>query len=97
VVEAANIPTTEEADQILVSKGIDVCVDFVTNLGGVRIYEVSVFGLVPCDAKAVVDDTCNLVRKQTKRVFEKAETEHISTRQAARALFEPDVFDTPDI
>jgi glutamate dehydrogenase (NAD(P)+) len=97
IVEAANIPTTEEADVILAKKGIDVCPDFVVNLGGVRIYEVSVFGLVPCTPKAIVDDTVNLVRKQTKRVFEIAKAEGITTRQAARKIFAPDVFDTPDI
>jgi glutamate dehydrogenase (NAD(P)+) len=96
IVEAANIPTTEEADKILAEKGVDICVDFVANMGGIRIYEVAIFGLVPCEPKAIVDDTVQLVRKQIKRVFEKAEKEHVSTRQAARALFEPDVFDTPD-
>jgi glutamate dehydrogenase (NAD(P)+) len=97
IVEAANIPTTGEADEILASKGVDICVDFVSNLGGIRIYEVAIFGLVPCEPAAIVEDTVRLVRKQTRRVFEKAEKEGISTRQAARILFEPDVFDTPDI
>jgi glutamate dehydrogenase (NAD(P)+) len=97
IVEAANIPTTEEADKILEERGIDICVDFVSNLGGIRIYEVAIFGLVPCEPAAIVEDTVRLVRRQIKRVFEKAEKEGISTRKAARILFEPDVFDTPDI
>ncbi|MDR2157185.1 MAG: Glu/Leu/Phe/Val dehydrogenase [Clostridiales Family XIII bacterium] len=97
IVEAANIPTTPEADALLAQRGVDVAVDFVSNLGGIRIYEVAVFGLVPCEPQAIVDDTVNLVRKQTRRVFEKAEQEGITTREAARILFGPDEFDTPDI
>ncbi len=97
IAEAANIPTTPEADEILKEKGVDVCVDFVTNLGGIRIYEVSVFGLVPCDPAAVVKDTEDLCRKNTKLVFETAKKEGITQREAAYKLFTPDTFDTPDI
>ncbi len=97
IVEAANIPVTEEADKILKEKGVKIAVDFTTNLGGIRIYEVSVFGLVPCDPSAIVKDTEDLVRKNTKLVFEKAEKEGKTNREVARELFKPDVFDTPDI
>jgi len=95
VVEAANIPTTPEADRVLQARGVDVCVDFVSNLGGIRIYEVCLFqGLT--DPEAIISDTCGLVRRQTRRVFDLAEAEGISTREAAERLFVPDTFDTPD-
>lgn len=97
IVEAANIPTTSEADDILNEMGVDICVDFVTNLGGIRIYDVAVFGLVPCEPEAIVKDTCDLVRRNTRKVFEKAAAENKTTRQVARELFVPDTFDTPDI
>ncbi len=97
IVEAANIPVTPEADEILFEKGIDVCVDFVSNLGGIRIYDVAVFGLVPCDPQAIVEDTVSLIRMKTRLIFEKAKAEGKSTRQVAYELFAPDVFDTPDI
>jgi len=97
IVEAANIPVTEEADAILAKNGVDICVDFVSNLGGIRIYDVAVFGLVPCEPQAIVDDTVNLIRKNTRIVFEKAKSEGKTTRQVAREIFEPDTFDTPDI
>lgn len=96
IVEAANIPVTEEADKILKDKGVKIAVDFTTNLGGIRIYEVSVFGIVPCDPALIVKDTEDLVRKNTKLVFEKAEKEGKTNREVARELFTPDVFDTPD-
>ena len=79
LVEAANIPTTPEADEILQKKGVDVAVDFISNLGGIRIYEAVIFRIVKIEnmndeeaAKAIVDDTVNLIRKQTKLVFEEA-------------------------
>lgn len=97
IVEAANIPVTPEADEILAAKNVDICVDFVTNLGGIRIYDVVVFGLVPFTAKAIVEDTESLVRKNNRLVFEKAAKENKTTRQVARELFVPDTFDTPDI
>lgn len=97
IVEAANIPVTAEAQKILFDKGIDICVDFVSNLGGIRIYDVAVFGLVPCEPEAIVQDTVNLVRKNTKLVFEKGKKENRIMSEVARELFTPDTFDTPDI
>jgi glutamate dehydrogenase (NAD(P)+) len=97
IVEAANIPTTPEADEILAQKGVDICVDFVANLGGIRIYDVVVFGLVENTPKAIADDTTSLCRKNTRLIFEEAKRQGKTTRQIARELFAPDVFDTPDI
>ena len=97
IVEAANIPVTAEADEILAKKGVDIAVDFVANLGGIRIYEVAVFGLVPCVPEAIVNDTETIIRKNTKLIFEKAKESGKTTRQVAREIFAPDTFDTPDI
>lgn len=97
IVEAANIPVTAEADVILEQNNVDICVDFVTNLGGIRIYDVAVFGLVPCIPEAIVQDTESLIRKNTRLVFEQAAAEKKTTRQVARELFVPDTFDTPDL
>lgn len=97
IVEAANIPVTAEADEILAEKGVDICVDFVANLGGIRIYEALVFGLVDPVPHEIVADTVNLIRKNTRILFEKAEEEGKSHRAIARELFRPDTFDTPDI
>lgn len=97
VVEAANIPVTAEADRILSERGIDTCVDFVTNLGGIRIYEVAIFGLVPCEPEPIVKDTEALIRKNTRTVFEKAKAENRTTRDVAMELFRPEPSGTPDI
>lgn len=96
IVEAANIPVTEEADIVLAEKGIDVCVDFIANLGGIRIYEVLVFGMVPADAQKITEDTEQIVRRQTKLIFEEAKKQGKTQRQIARELFRPTIFDSPD-
>jgi glutamate dehydrogenase (NAD(P)+) len=104
IVEAANIPTTPEADEILRKNGVDVAVDFISNLGGIRIYEAVIFRIVKIEemndeeaAKAIVDDTTNLIRKQTRCVFEEAAKTGEFTRDVARRLFTPDKSDTPDM
>jgi glutamate dehydrogenase (NAD(P)+) len=97
IVEAANMPVTAEADEILTKNGVDICVDFVANLGGVRLYEVVVFGLVKPEPKAIVNDTMELVRRQIRKVSETARTRGVTARAAAKELFAPDTFDTPDI
>ncbi len=97
VVEAANIPITKEADEILKEKGVDVCVDFITNIGGIRIYDVAVFGLVPCEPQAIVEDTMELVRRNTRMVYQKSKEESKSMREVALEIFKPDIFGTPDI
>ncbi|NCB43013.1 MAG: Glu/Leu/Phe/Val dehydrogenase [Clostridia bacterium] len=98
IVEAANIPTTPEADEILREKGVDVAVDFVANTGGVRIYEAIVFRIVKeAVPQDIVDDTEMIVRKQIRRLFEEAKRTGKYTRDIAKEMFAPDTFDTPDM
>ncbi|PAB60605.1 Glu/Leu/Phe/Val family dehydrogenase [Anaeromicrobium sediminis] len=97
IVEAANIPVTEEADEILAKKDVDICVDFVANLGGIRIYEALVFGIIDKIPQDIVDDTTSIIRRQTKLIFEEAKKQGKTQREVAREIFTPDVFDTPDI
>lgn len=98
IVEAANIPTTAEADELLHKRGVDVVVDFVANTGGVRIYEALVFRIVKDPVpQDIVDDTEMIVRKQTRRLFEEAKKTGRYTRVIAREIFAPDTFDTPDV
>ncbi len=104
LVEAANIPTTSEADEILRKKRVDVSVDFISNMGGIRIYEAVIFRVVKIEnmddeeaAAAIVKDTEDLIRKQTRLVFEEAARTGEFTRDVARKLFVPDKSDTPDM
>ncbi len=97
IVEAANIPVTPEADKVLEEKGVDVCVDFITNMGGIRIYEVVIFGLVGKDPKAIAEDTMEMVRRQTRRVFEEAKKTGKTQRRVAHELFAPGKSGAPDM
>ncbi|WP_147820154.1 Glu/Leu/Phe/Val family dehydrogenase [Salidesulfovibrio onnuriiensis] len=97
IVEAANIPVTPEADAVLADRGVDVCVDFVTNMGGIRIYEVVLFGLVKPEPEAIANDTMDIIRRQTRRVFEQALKSGKTTRQVARELFAPGKSGFPDL
>lgn len=96
IVEAANIPTTPEADQILREKGVDIAVDFVSNLGGIRIYEVVIFGICDKVPAEIVADTEAIIRKNTRKVFETAKATGRFTRDVALELFAPEKSDTPD-
>jgi glutamate dehydrogenase (NAD(P)+) len=96
IVEAANIPTTPEADTILKQRGIDICVDFIANMGGIRIYEVVIFGLVQPVPELIAQDTMDIVRRQTARVFNEAKRTGKTTREVALELFKPGASDTPD-
>ncbi|MEG1650443.1 MAG: Glu/Leu/Phe/Val dehydrogenase dimerization domain-containing protein [Oscillospiraceae bacterium] len=96
IVEAANIPVTSEADKILEKKGIDVAVDFVSNMGGIRIYEALVFGIVGPIPEDIVKDTETIIRRSTRKMFERALKTGKTQREVARELYEPDTFDTPD-
>lgn len=97
VAEGANICTTHEADEILFKKGIDVGVDFTVNLGATRYYDSIIFGVVKADPQAAFDDVEKIVRKDVKLVYEKSKAENKPQRQVAEEIFEPDVFDNPDI
>jgi glutamate dehydrogenase (NAD(P)+) len=66
-------------------------------MGGIRIYDVVVFGLVAPEPESIVKDTVEIVRRQTRRLFEEADRSGRTTRQAAMEMFAPDTFDTPDI
>lgn len=96
IVEAANIPVTPEADEILAEMGVDIAVDFIDNMGGIRIYEALVFGIIEPVPEDIVNDTTSIIRKQMKKVFMAAKEQGKTQRQVARAIFAPDVFDTPD-
>ena len=48
-------------------------------------------------AAAIVKDTADLIRKQTKVVFEESAKTGEFPRDVARRLFTPDKSDTPDM
>lgn len=97
VVEGANIPISPEADKILRENNKDIVVDFISNLGAVRFYDVIVFGLVESNPQAIVDDIEEICRRNTRKLFEESKKQNRYQRDIALELFAPKVFDSPEV
>ena len=83
IVEAANIPISEEIEEEFHGKGIWIVPDFVANAGGVISSYVEFIG---GDEKQMFSTVKEKIRMNTKRVLEKAKAENISPRAAALEL-----------
>jgi len=97
IIEAANIPVTTEADEILHEKGVDVVVDFIANMGGIRIYEVLIFRICEPIPQDIVNDTEQIIRKNTRKVYKIAKDSGRNVRDVAMEMFAPDLSGMPDI
>jgi len=97
VVEAANIPTTPEADDVFFAKGIDVGIDFTVNLGATRYYDSIIFNVIKPDVQEASDDVEKIVRKDVRLIYENAKKTGRKPRDVADELFAPDTFSSPDI
>ncbi len=83
IVEAANIPTTEELESVLHKKGILVVPDFVANAGGVISSYAEYMGYTPKKMFKIVQDR---ITKNTKLVLDRARKEGIKPRDAGMKI-----------
>lgn len=97
VVEAANIPTTAEADAILKEKCIDIAPDFVVNLGATRLCDAVPFGLVEIEPQALIDDTVNIIRGHIRKLYDMKKSTTMTLREAAMEIFRPLPSEEPDV
>ncbi|MBA7685757.1 NAD-specific glutamate dehydrogenase [subsurface metagenome] len=67
VVEAANIPTTAQAEEMLFKRGILVIPDILVNAGGVIGSYIEYLGKSADEAFAIIDSK---IRKNTKQIIE---------------------------
>ncbi len=91
VVEAANIPTTPEMEEILHKKGILVLPDFVANAGGVISSYAEYMGKNPRRMFEIVDEK---ISKNTKLVLKRADEKGVKPRDAAMAFAKERVLKT---
>ncbi len=80
VVEAANIPTTPEMEEILHKKGILVVPDFVANAGGVISSYAEYRGHNP---KRMFELVEKKIKKNVKIILDRAREENVKPRDAA--------------
>ncbi len=84
VLEAANIPVTEEAEVVLHSRGVTVVPDFVANAGAAAGYAMIWFGQTTPDR--VYEYVGRRLRSTTRVVLETSRGEGMLPRAAARSV-----------
>ena len=86
VVEAANIPTTDEAQEILFKRGVIVIPDYVANGGANAWWWWTLLGVIEADADQSFKKVHEVMHATVKGMLERADSQHISPRQAADEL-----------
>jgi glutamate dehydrogenase/leucine dehydrogenase len=82
-VPAANIPYAAGATDALAARGILALPDFVTNAGGIYLYEAPECQEDPARCLAAVE---RLVAETTRRVLSAAEADRVTPTEAALVL-----------
>lgn len=86
VVEAANIPTTEEAQHKLYERGVVVIPDYVANGGANAWWWWTLLGEIEADADQSFSKVGTVMRATVQGMLERADRQHISPRDAADEL-----------
>jgi glutamate dehydrogenase/leucine dehydrogenase len=80
IIEGANIPITEAAEEALHKRGVAVVPDFIANAGGVICASVEYHGGTESQALAAIEEK---IRANTRAVFKAAQARSAVPRQAA--------------
>jgi glutamate dehydrogenase (NAD(P)+) len=86
VVEAANIPTTEEAQRRLYDRGVVVIPDYVANGGANAWWWWTILGVIEADADQSFKQVSRVMRETVKGMLERADAKGITPREAADEL-----------
>jgi glutamate dehydrogenase (NAD(P)+) len=88
IVEAANIPVTEDAERILHRMGVAVVPDFIANAGGACAFGLLLTGQAPYDVDDIFREVGARIRKATAHVIETSQKRNVFPRRAAEDLAE---------
>lgn len=91
IVEAANIPVTEEAERILYHMGVAIVPDFIANAGGACGFGLLLTGQVGYDVEEIFREVGNRIRSATAHVMEAGQANNIFPRKAAEDLAEAEL------
>ena len=86
VVEAANIPTTDEASQRLFERGVVVIPDYVANGGANAWWWWTILGVIEPTAESSFARVSSAMRETVTRMLERADARKITPREAADEL-----------
>lgn len=86
VVEAANIPTTEEAQRRLFERGVVVIPDYIANGGANAWWWWTILGVIEADADQSFAQVSRVMRETVKGMLERADAKGITPREAADQL-----------
>ncbi len=88
VVEGANIPLTDEAEDVLFERGVAVVPDFIANAGAAGGFGLILTGQTEQAPEAVFAELGRRMRKVTRQVLARARRDGVSPRRAAVDLAE---------
>jgi glutamate dehydrogenase (NAD(P)+) len=88
VVEAANIPTTEEAQQSLFARGVIVIPDYVANSGANSWWWWTLAGVIGADADESFAKVSQAMRDTVTRLLELGAADNLDPRTAAARIAE---------
>jgi len=86
VVEAANIPATEEAERRLHERGVVVIPDYVANGGANAWWWWTLLGIIEADAEQAFQQVSRVMRETVRGMLETADARGISTQEAANEV-----------
>ena len=88
IVEAANIPTTEEAQALLHERGVIVIPDFVANSGANSWWWWTLSGVIGASADESFARVRQAMQDTVGRMLELSRDEHLTPRDAAGRIAE---------
>lgn len=86
IVEAANVPVTEQAERTLLERGVAVIPDFIANAGAVGWAWWTLFGDISSDPQDAFEKLSAEMREVVGKLMQSWKTAERSPRQAAREI-----------